>query len=88
MKFDSNPNGLWVQTCTYSMQFSSQLPAFDSHQQASGRLLAEFITTPIERISEVQLNRYLAWTCFVTTVHMFSVWFESRLGKTILKTQF
>lgn len=55
--FDSNHNVLWVQKYTYSIQFLSQLPAFDGHQQASGRLLAEFLTTSIKSICEVQLNR-------------------------------
>ena len=39
-----------------SLPFSPQLGAFDSHKQASGRPLVEFLTTPLKGICEVQLN--------------------------------
>lgn len=58
------PN-LLGQHCTYTnaniwlnvlWSFSPQLGTFGSHPQASGKLLVESLTTPLDRIGAVQLN--------------------------------
>ena len=54
--------------------FSPQLGAFGSHPQASGKLLADSLTTPLDRIGAVQIHLLVFWN---VSVHMFSMGFRS-----------
>ena len=51
-----------------SQTFSPQLGASDIHLQAFACPLAECLTTPLETISEVQLNVFASWHRHVSSV--------------------
>ena len=73
-----------------SWPFSPQLGAFDGHPQASGCPLAEFLATPLDRISEVQLHLLASSHRLVLSAQSTSSWWSSGqdFDKTIPKPRF
>ena len=67
--------------------FSTQLGAFGSHPQVSGKLLVESLTTPLDRIGAVQLNLLAFWHGLVSSAQSTcSRWGSSQdFKKAILK---
>ena len=73
---DSN---IWLKD---SQPFSYQSAAFDFHPQVSGHPLGECLTTPLDRIGEVQLNELASWNWLVSSaqstcsygVHVWTLW--------------
>ena len=64
-KYTYSNNNIWSNV---SQTFSPQLGASDIHLQAFGCPLAECLTTPLETISEVQLNVFASWHRHVSSV--------------------